>query len=346
MTMKNRYPQSSSRNSLQKEAVQAQSKTVNEVSPDTGYAFTAALPLQEFSSRDIPDPVSASPDEVGDTAADLDITRLYLKEIGHYPLLSQQEEIRLAREAAAGNEDSRKKMIESNLRLVVNIAKRYLNRGLCLLDLIEEGNLGLMRAVEKFDPDMGFRFSTYATWWIRQNVERGLMNQARTVRLPIHVVKEAGSCHAAASDLALLLQREPCAEEVASQVNKPVKKVRKLMRINLHNSSTEIPGETDQEKELLEDIAIAEADDPAVILTESNFVENLDGWLDRLTGKQSEVLARRFGLRGHESSTLEKVGREVGLTRERVRQIQVEALMRLRRMMEREGLDVSDIDMT
>ena len=268
----------------------------------------------------------------------LDATQLYLNEIGFSPLLTPEEEVYFARLARKGEESGRKRMIESNLRLVVKIARRYVNRGLTLLDLIEEGNLGLIRAVEKFDPERGFRFSTYATWWIRQTIERGIMNQTRTIRLPIHVVKELNLYLRAARELTQQLDHEPTAEEIAHKVDKPVKDVKRMLGLNERVASMDTPIGAGGEKSLLDTVADEGASDPADVLQENNISVCLQQWIDQLSEKQQEVLARRFGLRGYPVSTLEEVGQEIGLTRERVRQIQVEALRRLREILEKEGL--------
>lgn len=273
----------------------------------------------------------------------LDATQMYLNEIGFSPLLTAEEEVKYSRLALKGDEASRKRMIESNLRLVVKISRRYLNRGLSLLDLIEEGNLGLIRAVEKFDPERGFRFSTYATWWIRQTIERAIMNQTRTIRLPIHVVKELNVYLRAARELTQKLDHEPTAEEIAGLLDKPVADVKKMLALNERIASVDMPLGHDSDKLLLDMIADEQVTDPAMILQDADMTTSLSDWLDELNEKQREVIARRFGLRGHEASTLEEVGREIGLTRERVRQIQVEALRRLRDILEKQGLSGESI---
>ncbi len=275
-------------------------------------------------------------------AKSLDATQLYLNEIGFSPLLSAEEEVYFSRLALKGDMKARKRMIESNLRLVVKISRRYINRGLTLLDLIEEGNLGLIRAVEKFDPERGFRFSTYATWWIRQTIERAIMNQTRTIRLPIHVVKELNVYLRAARELSQKLDHEPTAEEIAELVSKPVDKVQKVLKLNERVTSIDIPM-GDSEKSAIETIADTETSDPEVLLQNTNISGNLDKWLDMLPDKHAEVLSRRFGLRNYEMSTLEEVGTEIGLTRERVRQIQVEALRKLREIVEKNGLSSEDL---
>jgi RNA polymerase nonessential primary-like sigma factor len=275
-----------------------------------------------------------------DKPKNLDATQLYLGEIGFSPLLSAEEEVYFSRRALKGDEASRKRMIVSNLRLVVKIARRYNNRGLALLDLIEEGNLGLIRAVEKFDPERGFRFSTYATWWIRQTIERAIMNQTRTIRLPIHVVKELNVYLRAARELSQKLDHEPSAQEIAESLDKPVRDVTKMLRLNERITSVDTPIGGENDKVLLDVIADNKGHGPEEDLQNSDIKLNIIKWLEDLNPKQREVLARRFGLLGHEPSTLEDVGLEIGLTRERVRQIQVEALRRLRDMLGHKGLDL------
>lgn len=274
---------------------------------------------------------------------DLDATQLYLNEIGYSPLLSPEEEVYFARQALRGVAAGRKRMIESNLRLVVKISRRYLNRGLSLLDLIEEGNLGLIRAVEKFDPERGFRFSTYATWWIRQTIERAIMNQTRTIRLPIHVVKELNVYLRASRELSQKLDHEPTYEEIAELLDKPIEDVKRMMGLNERITSVDTPLGPDSDRTILDTVADTKQADPAEQLQDSDLRSNIDHWLSELSEKQREVISRRFGLRGYEMSTLEEVGQEIGLTRERVRQIQVEALRRLRETMESQGLSADAI---
>ncbi|MGO4999462.1 RNA polymerase sigma factor RpoS [Oceanisphaera sp. W20_SRM_FM3] len=273
----------------------------------------------------------------------LDVTQLYLGEIGISPLLTAEEEVLYARRALRGDLVARKRMIESNLRLVVKISRRYNNRGLALLDLIEEGNLGLIRAVEKFDPERGFRFSTYATWWIRQTIERAIMNQTRTIRLPIHVVKELNVYLRTARELAQRLDHEPTAEEIAQALDKPVGDVSRMLKLNEKVSSVDTPIGGDGDKALLDVIADENDTNPETELQDNDINNSLVRWLGELNPKQREVLARRFGLLGYEASTLEHVGQEIGLTRERVRQIQVEALRRLKEIVTQQGLCVDTL---
>jgi RNA polymerase nonessential primary-like sigma factor len=269
-----------------------------------------------------------------------DPTRIYLNEIGASPLLSAEEEVYFSRLAQQGDESARKRMIESNLRLVVKISRRYMNRGLAFLDLIEEGNLGLIRAVEKFDPERGFRFSTYATWWIRQTIERAIMNQTRTIRLPIHVVKEINTYLRAARSLAQKLDHEPSAEEIAQLLDKPIEDVERMLGLNERTASTDTSIMNDSDKTLLETIPDSNASDPADVLEEEDVHSNIEDCLAQLSSKQREVVERRFGLHGHQVSTLEEVGLEIGVTRERVRQIQMDALRKLKRILELEGFSI------
>ncbi len=266
-----------------------------------------------------------------------DATRLYLKEIGFSALLTAEEEVHFSRRAQKGDDKARKRMIESNLRLVVKIARRYMNRGLTLLDLIEEGNLGLIRAVEKFDPERGFRFSTYATWWIRQTIERGIMNQTRTIRLPVHVLKEINIYQRAARHLSQKLDHEPSPEEVANLLDKPVEEVKGMLGLNERVASVDAPLDDDPDRSLLDAIADDRTPDPEGMLQREDLRLIIRQWLVGLNDKQREVVERRFGLNGREVATLEEVGADIGVTRERVRQIQVEALKQLRTVLEKSG---------
>lgn len=303
------------------------------------YAFTAKdVAADNHEETDLHDELMAM-----EQSKSLDATQMYLGEIGYSPLLSAEEEVLFARRALRGDEASRQRMIESNLRLVVKIARRYNNRGLALLDLIEEGNLGLIRAVEKFDPERGFRFSTYATWWIRQTIERAIMNQTRTIRLPIHIVKELNVYLRTARELAQELDHEPTAEEIALRLDKPVDDVSKMLRLNERIGSIDTPLGGDNDKALLDIIADEKEFGPEDSTQDDDMKSSIVRWLEELNSKQREVLARRFGLLGYEASTLEDVGHEIGLTRERVRQIQVEALRRLRDMLGTQGLSIESL---
>lgn len=303
---------------------------------DSAEPDMAALSAEDYNT----------PDEVfvkDDTQRAMDATQIYLGEIGFSPLLSAEEEVYFSRLALKGDASARKRMIESNLRLVVKIARRYINRGLALLDLIEEGNLGLIRAVEKFDPERGFRFSTYATWWIRQTIERAIMNQTRTIRLPIHVVKELNIYLRCARELSQRLDHEPTPEEIAAALDRPVEEVRKMLKLNEKITSVDTPVAGSSEKQLLDVLADEKELGPEGELQDADIKQHLVVWLEELNPKQREVLARRFGLLGFEPSTLEDVGREIGLTRERVRQIQVEALRRLREIVTHQGLNIETL---
>ena len=292
----------------------------------------------EFDTKDEHSGLVAKDYEAGEfSEGQLDATRLYLGEIGYSPLLSAEEEVSFARAARDGDESARTRMIVSNLRLVVKIARRYVNRGLALLDLIEEGNLGLIRAVEKFDPELGFRFSTYATWWVRQTIERALMSQTRTIRLPIHVVKEINIYLRAVRQLAQQLDREPSSEDVAEMLDKPIEDVKRMLGLNERITSVDMPADRESNRSLLDTIPDKKNTDPALLLQDDDMHHHIETWLLELNDKQRAVLEWRFGLHGRESATLEEVGAEIGVTRERVRQIQIEALRCLRQILEREG---------
>lgn len=279
----------------------------------------------------------------GGADLDWDATRIYLQEIGHNPLLTAEEEIYYGRLVQQGDVRARTRMIECNLRLVVRVARRYLHRGMPLLDLIEEGNLGLIRAVEKFDPERGFRFSTYATWWIRQNIERALMNQTRTIRLPVHVMKELAVVLRASRCLEQELRREPSVDEVAAALDRPVDQVRGCLEMDGRVTSLDNSGQRDQGRDLNEVLSDAEAQGPEAMVAAQNLAVRLQSWLAGLGEKHRLVLSWRFGLDGGDGATLEEVGTRLGITRERVRQIQVEALLILRRRIEAEGLDTHNL---
>ena len=268
-----------------------------------------------------------------------DSTQLYLSEIGYKPLLTAEQEVEYSRAARLGNESGRNRMVEGNLRLVVRIASRYRWRGLSFLDLIEEGNLGLIHAVEKFDPERGFRFSTYATWWIRQNIERGLMNQARMIRLPVHVAKELNVIKRAERELSAIKYRKPSVEEIAERTGRSPDKVEWVMALNAGVYSIDAPVSEKVDAPLLNILPEKTEPEPGNCLGRKLLRERMSAWLRELTPKQRDVLLRRFGLEGHDCDTLERVGREVGLTRERTRQVQLEALTKLKRIVTRDGLE-------
>jgi RNA polymerase nonessential primary-like sigma factor len=273
----------------------------------------------------------------------LDATRVYLNELGRSKLLTAEQEKHYGAKALRGDPEARKVMIESNLRLVVKISRRYLNRGLPLLDLIEEGNLGLIRAVEKFDPDRGFRFSTYATWWIRQTIERAIMNQTRTIRLPIHIVKEMNIYLKAQRHLAQVLDHEPTPEEIAQHLNKPVSKVEKMLKLNERVTSVDVPSGKDMDKPLVESISDEDSLSADEQIQENGIRESISSWVFQLPEKQREVICRRYGLCGYECGTLEEVAQELNVTRERVRQIQMDGLKRLKEILHFNGYSFESI---
>ena len=267
----------------------------------------------------------------------LDPTRLYLDEIGVSPLLTADQEKSLARRVQQGDESARQRMIECNLRLVVKIARRYVGRGLPLLDLIEEGNLGLIHAVKKFDPDRGFRFSTYATWWIRQSIERGIMNQSRTVRLPIHIIKEINACLRATRHLHTTLSRLPSVAEIADHLGRDVEDVERLLamhaRVTLRNERSPLNGDS-----AIDRLCARHDAEPQRRAQQAEVHDAVDQWVAELNDRQRAVVERRFGLHGCHRATLEQIGADIGVTRERVRQIQIDALRQLREMMEDRGI--------
>lgn len=258
-----------------------------------------------------------------------DPTDLYLKEIGSSPLLTKEEEIHYSKLARSGHLDAKQRMIESNLRLVVKIARRYLRCGMPILDLIEEGNIGLMRAVEKFDPDRGFRFSTYGAWWIQQNIERAIMSQNRTIRLPVHMMKRLNRCLRTSKELSKNLNHEPSYDEIAEACGKSSEEVQSLMSLNERIVSIDANISDDISRPLLDTLS-NHRNDPIEELHHGHLKKHISLWLGALNKNQRAVIERRFGLNGYDVVTLEQTGQEIGLTRERVRQLQSEALKKLK----------------
>ncbi|MFZ4537201.1 RNA polymerase sigma factor RpoS [Propionivibrio sp.] len=308
--------------------------------PDSDAGFAEDEMPQECASEE--DVLTETEDETVAATPEVellnDVTQHYLNEIGAKPLFTPDQEYDWACRARAGEFAARQKMIEHNLRLVVNIAKHYLNRGIPLLDLIEEGNLGLIHAIEKFDPERGFRFSTYATWWIRQSIERAIMNQSRTIRLPVHVVKEINLILRAMRHLESANGRETRIEHIAHLIDRSVEDVRRALALNEHIASLDAPLEIDPNHTVADAIADDNAIDPENLLQSSEVGNLVSNWVEQLPEKQRRVLERRYGLGGCEISTLEEVAEDLNLTRERVRQIQIEALDQLRRVIKRGGV--------
>ena len=259
-----------------------------------------------------------------------DPVKTYLKEIGRVPLLSAEEEAALARAAQAGDEDARRRLSEANLRLVVSVAKRYAGRGLPFLDLIQEGNLGLIKAVEKFDYTKGYKFSTYATWWIRQAITRAIADQARTIRIPVHMVETINKVIRVSRQLLQELGHDPSAEEIAAEMNMPVDKVRDILKIAQEPVSLETPIGEEEDSHLGDFIPDEDASEPSEAASFSLLKEQLMEVLDTLTPREKKVLELRFGIVDGRTRTLEEVGKEFNVTRERIRQIEAKALRKLR----------------
>jgi len=274
----------------------------------------------------------------------VDPVTLYMREISRYDLLTAEQEVELARAIAKGSEEARQKMINANLRLVVKIARRYVNRGIPLSDLIEEGNIGLMRAVEKFDEVHGCRFSTYATWWIRQAVERGIMNQARTIRLPVHVGKEFNAMMRTVNILRSKLEREPTDEEIAEKMGKKRARIQALQSAHQYTESADVSLHEEGDFTLYDVTEDEHAEQPGDHLEESIRANLLHSWLEELTEKEREVVYLRYGLNsGNDSWTLESIGRHMGVTRERIRQIQVGALQKLRHIIHQDNIQSKEV---
>jgi RNA polymerase nonessential primary-like sigma factor len=293
-------------------------------------------------SQDLNLPPEAEAFQKGNFLADeehfSDATYRYLSEISANPLLSAQEEAALARRVRAGDFEARQTMIERNLRLVVNIAKRYLNRGIPLLDLVEEGNLGLIHALEKFDPERGFRFSTYATWWIRQGVEHAIMNQSRTIRLPVHINKELNQIMRVRRRIEASTQGNSLATEIAACLDKSVEEVRAILAFDERAISIDAPLDIDPTLSVGESLADDSIEPPDLRIQNSEIETLLRCWIDALTDKHRLVIRHRYGIEDCDVLTLEELSSQLGITRERVRQIQIEALGQLRKMLKRRGI--------
>lgn len=259
-----------------------------------------------------------------------DPVRMYLKEIGKVPLLSAEREIELAKRMKEGDEDAKKELAEANLRLVVSIAKRYVGRGMLFLDLIQEGNLGLIKAVEKFDYHKGYKFSTYATWWIRQAITRAIADQARTIRIPVHMVETINKLIRVSRQLLQELGREPLPEEIAKELDMPVERVREILKISQEPVSLETPIGEEEDSHLGDFIQDDNVPVPAEAAAQTLLKEQLDEVLDTLTEREQKVLRLRFGMNDGRARTLEEVGKEFDVTRERIRQIEAKALRKLR----------------
>ncbi len=288
--------------------------------------------LYEYAGRFVEESDDYSPDP----------TDIYLREIGRSPLLDRQQEIYYSRLSRLGDLSAKKKMIESNLRLVVKIARRYVRSGMPILDLIEEGNIGLMRAVEKFDPERGFRFSTYSAWWIQQTIERAIMSQTRTIRLPVHMVKKLNSCLRTSRNLTKSQEHEPSVEEIASAWGQSTDEVEKMMALNEKVVSIDSPISDTVNKPIIDTIG-QEDDNPVEFLHQELLKKSINKWLAQLTPKQRAVLEHRFGLNGLEPLTLDQTGQTIGLTRERVRQLQAEGLKYLKQEIEKQGTTLESL---
>ncbi len=307
-------------------------------------AYTQALDTQE--SEDSPANPFAAPAHptVAETqeydfshSEPFDLIEQYYKEIRTSPLLTKEEEIFYARKIQKGDIQAKHKMIKCNLRLVVKIAKRYIKSGIPILDLIEEGNIGLMRAVEKFDPEKGFRFSTYGAWWIQQTIERAIMNQSRTVRVPVHVVKQVNACLRKGRELTKQLDHEPRAADIAAAMQRCPEEIEQMLTFNEKTISMDSPISELIDKPLIDTLHDNQDFDPLHKFACMDLKENIERWLQRLSPKHREVVVRRYGLQGHDVATLDQTGSEIGLTRERVRQLQSEALKQLKKLIEKDG---------
>ncbi len=285
--------------------------------------------LDDEDDEEVPD-VENIDLSVPDSVSIEDPVRMYLKEIGKVPLLTAEEEIELAKRMELGDEDAKKKLAEANLRLVVSIAKRYVGRGMLFLDLIQEGNLGLIKAVEKFDYRKGFKFSTYATWWIRQAITRAIADQARTIRIPVHMVETINKLIRVSRQLLQELGREPTPDEIAEAMNMPVERVREILKISQEPVSLETPIGEEEDSHLGDFIQDDQVPVPADAAAFTLLKEQLEEVLETLTEREQKVLRLRFGLDDGRARTLEEVGRVFSVTRERIRQIEAKALRKLR----------------
>ena len=288
------------------------------------------IPLDDINFDLVPDDEDDAEVPAVESVAIDDPVKVYLKEIGRVPLLSPEEEIDLAIRISEGDESAKKRLSEANLRLVVSIAKRYLGRGMQFLDLIQEGNLGLIKAVEKFDYTKGYKFSTYATWWIRQAITRAIADQARTIRIPVHMVETINKVKKVSSQLLHTNGHEPTADEIALELAMPVDKVREIMRVAQEPVSLETPIGEEEDSHLGDFIPDDDAPAPADAASHILLKEQLAEVLDTLTPREEKVLRLRFGLEDGRSRTLEEVGKEFNVTRERIRQIEAKALRKLR----------------
>lgn len=310
--------------SIYTELADASIKIVDDTVPNGG-EFSDAWEEEEEEDVTLHEQVYL--DDIAD-----DSVRLYLREIGKIPLLNAEEELALAQRVVAGDKDAKAKMAEANMRLVVSIAKRYVGRGLDLLDLIQEGNTGLLRAVEKFDPDKGFKFSTYATWWIRQAITRAIADQARTIRIPVHMVETINKLLRTQRRLTQELNREPTNEEIAQAMEIDVDKVEHIMKIKQDISSLDASVRDDEEDSVLGDfIEDEDTISPEESATNQLLKEHVKDMLGALTEREQKILKLRFGLEDGKSHTLEEVGQEFNVTRERIRQIEAKALAKLRK---------------
>ena len=280
--------------------------------------------------EEVPEEEITDTDALIDTFATDDPVRMYLKEIGKVPLLTPEEEVDLAKRMSEGDEEAKRRMTEANLRLVVSIAKRYVGRGMLFLDLIQEGNLGLIKAVEKFDYTKGYKFSTYATWWIRQAITRAIADQARTIRIPVHMVETINKTIRVSRQLLQELGHDPSAEEIAAEMDMPVEKVRDILKIAQEPVSLETPIGEEEDSHLGDFIPDEDASEPSEAASFSLLREQLEEVLDTLAPREKKVLELRFGIVDGRTRTLEEVGKEFNVTRERIRQIEAKALRKLR----------------